>query len=220
MPIGRGGTIGGLSIVLAGIAPLLLYRVTIDTASPWLIGAVVTAQVTAIVWLVARDLAVRYRAILAVATVAIPAAAILRLGLPAREVGLAVGGVCHAVAYACLLIWFAASLRPGHEPVVTGFARRMRRTMPDKVVRYTSHVTIAWCVFFAAQLVMSAALLVAAPRTVWSSFVNLLNLPLIVAMVLAEFGWRSVLFRHEVRTGLLATLTGLRHIRGVPDSRP
>ena len=39
--------------------------------------------------------------------------------------------------------------------VVTGFARQIRRTMPDKVVRYTRLVTIAWCVFFATQLAVS-----------------------------------------------------------------
>ena len=32
----------------------------------------------------------------------------------------------------------------------TGLARRMRQTMPAKVVGYTRTVTIAWCVFFAA----------------------------------------------------------------------
>jgi len=137
---------------------------------------------------------------------------ILITGVAAALLGLPAGGVCHAAAYAVLLTRFAMSLRPGREPVVTGFARRIRRTMPDNVVRYTRHVTIAWCVFFATQLGVSLALLAAAPEVVWSNVVTRWNLPLVVTMMLAEFGCRSLLFRRESRTGLIATLAGLRHI--------
>jgi uncharacterized membrane protein len=172
-----------------------------------------------IVLLLTRSLAVWCRAILTVAALAVVAAAALASGLPIRSVGLAPGGICHAAAYSSLLIWFTRSLRPDREPVVTGFARRIRRTMPVEVVRYTRRVTIAWCVFFAAQLGMSAALLAVAPEAIWPAFVNLLNLPLIVAMVLAEFGCRLLVFRGEPHTSLIATLAGLRHIRGMPGGR-
>ncbi len=92
--------------------------------------------------------------------------------------------------------------------------------MPDKVMRYTRRVTIAWCVFFAMQLGVSAGLLIMAPAAVWSSFVNLWNLPLAVAMILAEYSVRVVLFWREPRTGLIATLAGMRHIRGTLGSGP
>ena len=92
--------------------------------------------------------------------------------------------------------------------------------MPDKVVRYTRKVTIAWCVFFAAQLVVSLALLLLAPATIWSGFINLLNLPLIAAMVLAEFACRLVVFRHEPHTSLIDTLSAVRRARFMPASRP
>lgn len=220
MPVGRGGTLNGPFLVAAGIAPFIIYRVTVGTASPLVIGAAAVGQVTAIVWLGTRSLAVWYRGILTVAALAAVTAAMLRMELSARLVGLAVGGACHAVAYVCLLTWFAASLRPGREPVVTGLARRIRRTMPDKVMRYTRRVTIAWCVFFAMQLGVSAGLLIMAPAAVWSSFVNLWNLPLAVAMILAEYSVRVVLFWREPRTGLIATLAGMRHIRGTLGSGP
>jgi uncharacterized membrane protein len=128
-------------------------------------------------------------------------------------------GLCHAAAYALLLVWFAASLRPGREPVVTGFARRIRQTMPDSVVRYTRLVTLAWCAFFALQLGVSLGLLLAAPEA-WASFVNLWNLPLVAAMMLVEFVCRSYLFRREPPTGLMATLAGLRRIAGPPGRSP
>lgn len=220
MPVGRGGIISFLPVILVGLAPVLIYRVTTGAGSPGTIGTVASAQMAAIVWFGARNLAMRYRASLCIAAGAGVAAALFWIGLPARSLGLAVGGVCHAGAYTFLLIWFVSSLRSGREPVVTGFARQMRRTMPPEVVRYTRRVTIAWSGFFAAQLTVSAALLALAPEAVWTSFVNLLNLPLLTAMILAEFGCRMLLFRREQRTGLIGTLAGLRQVRVLPGSRP
>jgi uncharacterized membrane protein len=234
VPVGRGGIGDGytvappgavplgvlplgilpLGIVVAGIAMCLIGRTTTGPAAAWLAGALVAAQIAAVVWLLTRRLAVVYRAALVGTALAASASAALVLGLTTRSAGLAVAGICHATAYSTLLIWFARSLRPDHEPVVTQFARRMRRTMPAEVVRYTRLVTIAWCVFFAAQLSLSGALLALAPAAVWSAFVNLLNLPLTLAMILAEFGCRSLLFHHDNRTGLLATFEGLRRISG------
>jgi uncharacterized membrane protein len=155
-----------------------------------------------------------------VAVSAAVAASVLSLGVPVHSVALVAAGAFHTAAYASLLLWFAASLRLGQQPVITGFARRMRRTMPDEVVRYTRHATIAWCVFFTAQLAISAALLGGAPITVWSSFVNLWNAPLVVAMVLAEYACRWFMFPREQRTGLVATLTGLRQMRTSPNGSP
>lgn len=222
MPVRRGGTLGAPLLVLAGIAPWLVTRVTIGAGSPRLTFIVVAAQVTLVVWLLAGKLAVRYRVTLAAMSLAAVTVATLLLGLPARAVGLAVGGVCHAAVYAVLLSWFVLSLRPAtsgrpqREPVVTALARRMRRTMPDSVVRYTRRVTIAWCVFFAVQLAVSAGLLVVAPLAAWASFISMWNVPLIACMVVAEFACRSILMRHEQRTGLVATLAGMRHISSAP----
>ncbi|WP_428537509.1 hypothetical protein [Rhodopila sp.] len=208
MPAGRSGLPGGLFVILVCITPTLIYR----AAPGWIISAVVAGQVTAVVWWLAANLAVRYRVMLAALAVGGVTVVALALGLSARSVGLVLGGVCHAVAYACLLTWFATSLRSSHDSVVTGLARLMRRTMPDKVVRYTRFVTFAWCIFFTAQLATSAMLLIATPVSVWSRFVTVWNLPLVVAMGLSEYACRWLLFRREPRTGLVATLIGLRHI--------
>lgn len=200
---------------------------TLGSSAPWLIGALAATQVTALVWLLARTLARtltrtwarRFLAALLVSVFAIVAAVMILPGLPARSVGLAMTGSCHGIVYISLLTCFAMSLRPNREPVVTGFARRIRLTMPDKVVRYTRQVTIAWCAFFAAQIVLSAVLLLVAPAAVWFAFVNLLNMPLVAAMILAEFGCRRILFRHEPRTSLSETLSAMRHARFTPASR-
>jgi uncharacterized membrane protein len=227
-------------MILAGVGPCLIYGVMAGPNSPtanypMFIGGLVAVQVGAIAWLTTGSLLARYRAIAAVAAAAAVLAAMLGSGLPARSFGMAMGGLCHAAAYTGLLVWFAASLRPGREPVVTQFARQMRQTMPAAVVRYTRRVTIAWCIFFAAQIGTSAVLLATAPPPVfssgvfssgvlssaaWSSFVNLWSLPLVAAMFLMEYGCRVVLFRHESRTGLIATVAGLVHARGSAGRPP
>lgn len=217
--------LGGPLIILAGFVPFLIYHWFSRTAPPWLIGMAVAVQLAAITWLATGRLARRYRVAAMAAVLVAVLGAMACLGLSARSVGLAAGGLCHGAAYTALLAWFALSLRPsgpgrpGHEPVVTRFARQMRRSMPPKVVRYTRMVTIAWCGFFAAQLAVSASLLATAPVGVWSSFVNLWSLPLVAAMFLAEFSVRLVLFRRENRTGLIATLAGLRQSGGLRGGR-
>lgn len=220
MPLAvRGGILSGVSIILLAAAPFLIYRVTFGTLSPWLVGVLAAIQITAIVWVSTSTWALAHRFMLWICLLATAGVVMAMSGLPAELVGLAVSGCCHAVAYGSLLTWFVRSLRPNREPAVTGFARRIRRTMPDKVVRYTRQVTIAWCAFFAGQLILSAGLLLLMPGSVWSTFVNLLNVPLLVMMILGEFTFRLVLFRHEPRGSLMDTVSALRRARSITASR-
>lgn len=218
MSLGGGGLISGVSVVLFASIPFVARYGISGAGSPSVIVILAAAQVATIVLFCTRNRAAWFRGAIVAATLGFAAAVITLLGLPPRSVALAVTGCSHAVAYSSLLTWFATSLRPSREPVVTSFARRVRRTMPDKVVRYTRHVTIAWCAFFASQLVLSFGLLLLAPEPIWLAFVSVLNLPLLAAMVLGEFGCRLVLFRHEPRTGLADTLSAMRRI-GFPPAR-
>ena len=110
---------------------------------------------------------------------------------------LATSGVTHALLYAGLLTLFASSLRSGRTDLVTTIALRFddART-PDKR-RYTRRVTQAWCGFFAAQLLGSAALLLFASPAAWSLFVNVLDGPSVVLMFIAEYTVRRLRFRHQ-----------------------
>jgi uncharacterized membrane protein len=218
MPAGRGNIAGSASIILLGLAPVLAYHVVYGWAPAWVVGVVAAIQVMAITWLLTGKWTARYRAAMLTGVLAVTV--VVMMELPVRATTLVVAGGCHAVAYLALLIWFGRSLQPGREPIVTGLARRIRREMPDKVVRYTRQVTIAWCVFFSGQLAVSVILLLGTPHAVWSAFVNLLNLPLLVAMVLAEFGYRLILFRHEPHSSLIDTLSAMRNARFTPASRP
>lgn len=100
----------------------------------------------------------------------------------------------HALAYLSLLTVFGASLAPGRKPIITILAEASRGTLPPPVLLYTRRVTWAWCLFCAGQLAVSMLLLLFAPVTVWSAFVNLCNLPLLAAMFCGEFAWRK--WRH------------------------
>ncbi len=96
--------------------------------------------------------------------------------------------------YLGLLAWFGGTLRPGRDPLVTYMARHVHETMSVELLAYTRRVTIAWCVFFLAMALTSTALFLWAPVQAWSLFAHLINLPLVIAMFLAEYLWR--LLRH------------------------
>ena len=121
------------------------------------------------------------------------AAAVMALAEYQEHLGLAaVSGIWHAMAYLFLLWFFGRTLAPGTEPLVTRFARRVHGVLPPDIERFTRNVTIAWCVFFAAQLVVSALLFAFASLELWSAFVNLLNLPLLGAMFAGQLIYRHV----------------------------
>lgn len=109
-----------------------------------------------------------------------------RLGLAA------VSGISHATAYLFLLWCFGRTLAPGTQPMVTRFARRVHGDLAPDMERFTRNVTIAWCVFFSAQLITSALLFELASLELWSAFVNLLNLPLLGVMFAGQLIYRDV----------------------------
>jgi uncharacterized membrane protein len=100
-------------------------------------------------------------------------------------------GSPHAVIYSGLLIGFGLSLLPGREPIVTYFARTIHGSIAPEIENYTRRVTWVWCGFFGLELLGSAILLMLAPVAWWSTFVNILNIPLLVAMLLGERLTRS-----------------------------
>ncbi|HYH43725.1 MAG TPA: hypothetical protein VD867_17275 [Burkholderiales bacterium] len=104
-------------------------------------------------------------------------------------------GVPHAAIYLSLLWMFGRTVMRGREPLITGFARQVHGTLPPEMAAYTRRVTQAWCVFFAAQPLVSAALFMWAPLDMWSLFVNVLNLPLVAFMFAAEYLYRVRRYR-------------------------
>jgi uncharacterized membrane protein len=95
-----------------------------------------------------------------------------------------------------LLLWaFGRTLRPGHEPLITGFARAVHGTLPPVLETYTRNVTLAWCIVFALQVIVCAGLFLFASPQLGSLFVNVLSFPLVVATFVVEYAYRIMRFR-------------------------
>jgi uncharacterized membrane protein len=110
-----------------------------------------------------------------------------------EQLGLAaVSGFSHATAYLFLLWYFGRTLARGREPIITRLARNLHGTLQPEMELFTRKLTIAWCVFFAAQVIASALLFAFAPLNAWSLFINLLNLPLLAIMFAGQFVYRMV----------------------------
>jgi uncharacterized membrane protein len=76
-------------------------------------------------------------------------------------------------------------------------------TLPPQLYAYTRRLTAAWCVFFAAQIVVSAFLFRFASLSHWSLFVNVLNFPQLALMFIGEYGYRLVRHRDFPHASLL-----------------
>jgi uncharacterized membrane protein len=120
-----------------------------------------------------------------------------RMGLAASA------GISHAAAYLFLLWVFGGTLAQGREPMIARFARRVHGHLDPLTEKLTRELTVAWCVFFAAQLVVSALLYLFAPIGVWSLFVNLLNLPLVALMFVAQAAYRNLRYPDCPRASIL-----------------
>ena len=109
--------------------------------------------------------------------------------------------------YTALLLAFANSLRPGRTALVTVLASRINPAFHPGLIPYTRAVTVAWVLFFAAQLLASATLLVSNPH-LWRLLVSGVHLPLVAAMALLELAVRRLRWGRSHPTGLLETVRG------------
>ena len=112
----------------------------------------------------------------------------------------------HGGAYLFMLWLFGRTLMPGREALITRLARHVHGTLPEDIERYTRQVTTAWCVFFAGMALSSLLLFLLAPLAVWSVFANLLNVPLVVAMFLAEYLYRILRYPNFSHASIRATI--------------
>jgi uncharacterized membrane protein len=116
----------------------------------------------------------------------------------------------YVAVQAALAALFGRTLARGREPLVTRLARSVHGELPPPIDRYTRAVTLAWTLFFVAMAASAILLYVLAPRSTWSSFVNLLTVPCVAAMFAIEYAVRRVRFpwfRHaSVMAGVRAFL--------------
>jgi uncharacterized membrane protein len=114
---------------------------------------------------------------------------------------------------------FGHSLGSGREAVVVHLARLARGGELSPVAyRYCRRVTVAWTVFFVLMAAVSAGLFLFGRAEAWSFFANLLTMPLVLAMFVAEQFTRNRL-PPEDRTGFADTIRAYRAARQERVSR-
>lgn len=119
---------------------------------------------------------------------------------------LVVNGLSHATLNLFLLWVFGRTLLPGREPLIAQISRRIVGHLNPEVADYTRHVTVAWCVFFMLQVIVSLLLYVFAPLSAWSFFINVLNLPLLALMFIVEKAYRNARFPDHPKTSILKAI--------------
>lgn len=122
----------------------------------------------------------------------------------------------HIAMFVALGTAFGASLRPGQEALCTRFARVVEGTLSPGAAAYSRRVTLAWAAFCAAMVAASSLLFFLAPLPAWSIFANLLTLPLVGAMFVAEFVVRMRLCPELGHGGVLRGVT--RSVRAYWDT--
>src|SRR5262245_58814693 len=131
----------------------------------------------------------------------------------------AAAGVIPAGAYSFLLWFFGRTLRAGSEPLITRVARSLRGPLPPQKASFTRGMTVAWCVFFAAQLLGSALLLALAPFDVWSVFINVLDVPLVVVMFVVMHAYRGLRFPNEPPVSMAQILSAFAEVASSERSK-
>jgi uncharacterized membrane protein len=108
--------------------------------------------------------------------------------------------------YGLLAFGFWSSLGPGKVALCTRLADRLHGPLRPLEERYTRQVTLAWAVFFSALAAAILLLYLAAPRALWSAFVNFIALPLVAAMFAAEYAVRRRVLPAAFHSGILTTV--------------
>jgi uncharacterized membrane protein len=93
-----------------------------------------------------------------------------------------------------LCYFFAQTLAPGKTALITNLAKRVHGSLPPPIERYTRHITIVWCAFFALTIVISLVLYFGVSFAAWSLFSNVYALPMLVAMFALEYLYRRLRF--------------------------
>lgn len=108
----------------------------------------------------------------------------------------------HVGINAVLCAWFAGTLRPGRLSLIGEFAQRMHPISPD-MRTYTAKVTAVWAGYFALMAVVSVAIYLTLPFSVWSLLANVLTPLCVAALFLGEHFMRYRLHPEFERSRLV-----------------
>ena len=187
-------------VVLACIAYQYTMHVSVSNAQPGLLHTILLWLPLAVLagWILVRS---KHKPLWLAALLA--AGMFVYLVEHEEQLGLAaVSGIPHAAAYLFLLWYFGHTLARGKEPLISRLARSVHGALDPEMARFTRNVTIAWCLFFAVQLIASALLFGFAPLGAWSLFINILNFPLLALMFVGQITYRMIRYPGYPRVSL------------------
>jgi uncharacterized membrane protein len=187
---------------------LLIHKVTVSgQLTPINTSLVLVPFVIAVCWAIATELGMSL-AILLTATLALIAlAAVNFIGLPNPAI---IFGMPHLMTNLFLMWVFMRTLKAGREPLITSIALRVNGSLTPDLEIYTRRVTLAWGLFFVLQVAGSIGLYAFASLEAWSTFINILNAPLIVLMFLFEYIYRVLRYRDHHSSPLAGIKTYLQ----------
>ena len=201
------GRLGKILLVAAFVAyPVLLHAFVLknEQVEMWQLMLVFSPLLVVGGWFLFNLLSLKWWPLLVLAMAALVYFIINgnhgRIGL------LAVNGLSHATINFFLLWLFGRTLLHGREPLIAQISRRLTGSLDPEVVNYTRHVTMAWCIFPASQIIISLALYLFAPLEAWSFFINVLNLPLLILMFVGEKTYRNLRYPNHPRTTIMQAI--------------
>lgn len=190
----RGKSAAAIAIAAAFFGyQFLIHRVSLSgRLTPISAALVLIPFVIAVTWFIAAELGLRLALAISATLMLLGVAAVQIVGQPHPAI---IFGMPHLVTNSFLVWFFARTLKSPREPLVTALARRVHGSLAPELEIYTRRVTLAWSLFFALQIAGSIVLFFFASLEAWSTFVNILNSPLIVLMFLCEYTYRVFRYR-------------------------
>jgi uncharacterized membrane protein len=200
------GRLGKILLVVVFIAyPILLHAFILKKeVEMWQLMFVFAPLLVVAAWIVLRMVGKAWwplvALVFAVVVYFVVAGGHGRIGL------LAVNGFSNATLNLFLLWLFGRTLLRGKEPLISQISRHINGELKPEVAGYTRNVTIAWCCFFALQVIFSLLLYTFATISIWSFFINVLNLPLLILMFVGEKTYRTLRFPNHPKTSILKAI--------------
>lgn len=105
---------------------------------------------------------------------------------------------------------FAASLRPGREPVIAVFARLEQGKLQPDLAQHARLTTWLWMLLLAAIASTALSLAVLASTQTWSLFTNVVSYVSIATLFVGEYLYRKVRFRHYRHASLPEVMRNVR----------
>lgn len=174
---------------------LLIHKISVAGQLTAVSAALVLIPfIVALTWFIAAELGLRPALAISAIFTLLGLAAVKIFGPPHPAI---IFGMPHLATNAFLMWLFARTLKNGRVPLVTLMAQSVHGALTPDIEIYTRHVTLAWSLFFAAQIAGSLLLFFLASLETWSTFINILSSPLIVLMFLCEYTYRALRYRHH-----------------------